>query len=193
MTIPDHFVIAQGSGGDPHAPRQNRAPKASAFASAFEQAIHGLQERSQNFILLRALRYLAVLGWLFWASYGIAQERSLKVGAVLALSGYAAKHSEGIRKGIELAAEKLKGDGWSLDINFQDDQTNPGGKIFTFAGLRPVHRADLELSGKRSPPQHLSSGRGSSDTCRVVRYRGRLRTRDFLSERAAPPSNRVGC
>jgi len=55
MTIPGHFVIAQGSGGDPDAPHQNRAPKASAFASAFEQAIHGLQKRSQNFILLRAL------------------------------------------------------------------------------------------------------------------------------------------
>ncbi|RIL11559.1 MAG: hypothetical protein DCC75_02100 [Proteobacteria bacterium] len=57
MTIPGHFVRAQGSGGDPNAPHQNRAPKASAKASAFEHAIHGMQERLQIFILLRALSY----------------------------------------------------------------------------------------------------------------------------------------
>ncbi|RIL04636.1 MAG: hypothetical protein DCC75_12425, partial [Proteobacteria bacterium] len=52
---PGHFVRAQGSGGDPNAPHQNRAPKASAKASASEHAIHGMQVRLQNFILLRAL------------------------------------------------------------------------------------------------------------------------------------------
>lgn len=51
--------------------------------------------------------------------------KSLKVAALLGLTGGAAYHSAGIRKGIELAAEDLKDRGWKIDLRFEDDQTNP--------------------------------------------------------------------
>ncbi|WKZ57586.1 MAG: penicillin-binding protein activator [Bdellovibrionota bacterium] len=51
--------------------------------------------------------------------------KSLKVAALLGLTGGAAYHSAGIRKGIELAAEDLKARGWQIDLRYEDDQTNP--------------------------------------------------------------------
>ncbi len=51
--------------------------------------------------------------------------KHLKIGAVLSLSGIAANNGEAIRKGMILAFEDLKASGWTVDVNFQDDGTNP--------------------------------------------------------------------
>lgn len=51
--------------------------------------------------------------------------KQLKVGAILGLTGSAARHSDGIRKGIEMAAADLQAKGWNIEIKFEDDQTNP--------------------------------------------------------------------
>lgn len=51
--------------------------------------------------------------------------KSLKVAALLGLTGGASHHSAAIRKGIELAAEDLRARGWEIDLRFEDDQTNP--------------------------------------------------------------------
>jgi branched-chain amino acid transport system substrate-binding protein len=51
--------------------------------------------------------------------------KSLKVAALLGLTGGASYHSAGIRKGMELAAEDLKERGWKIDLRYEDDQTNP--------------------------------------------------------------------
>jgi branched-chain amino acid transport system substrate-binding protein len=52
------------------------------------------------------------------------ESKSLKVAAVLGMSGDAAIHASHIRHGIELAADDLKARGWQLDIRYEDDQTD---------------------------------------------------------------------
>lgn len=51
--------------------------------------------------------------------------KTLKIGAVLSLTGDAAVHGEAMRKGISLASEDLKSQGWTVEVNFQDDGTKP--------------------------------------------------------------------
>jgi len=64
---------------------------------------------------------------LAFSSKSIAQSQSpkIKIAAVLGLTGHASRNADAIRKGIELAAEKLKKDGIEIDLVFEDDQTIP--------------------------------------------------------------------
>ncbi len=52
-------------------------------------------------------------------------KKKLSIGAVLSLTGEGANNGEAIRKGIALAAEDLQAKNWSVDVNVQDDATNP--------------------------------------------------------------------
>lgn len=73
------------------------------------------------------LRCLAALLLCLAPATGRTDESSkrLKVGVILGLTGSAARHSDGMRKGIEMAAAELRTQGWHLDLKFEDDQTNP--------------------------------------------------------------------
>lgn len=71
--------------------------------------------------LFALLTFLLLLGQ---PCLGENEAKHLKVAALLGLTGDAAYHSSGIRKGIELAAEDLKKLGWQIDLRFEDDQTN---------------------------------------------------------------------
>ena len=49
----------------------------------------------------------------------------IKIGAVLGLTGYAANDSLNVKRGLELAKEDLAKKGVIVDINYQDDKTDP--------------------------------------------------------------------
>ncbi len=51
--------------------------------------------------------------------------KNLKIGAVLSLTRDAANNGAAIQKGMTLAIEELRSHGWTIDVNFQDDATNP--------------------------------------------------------------------
>ena len=55
----------------------------------------------------------------------IATEKSVNVGAVLALTGYAAIDGGNIKDGIELARADLKKEGINLNVEYYDDATDP--------------------------------------------------------------------
>ena len=55
----------------------------------------------------------------------VATEKSVNVGAVLALTGYAAIEGENIKDGIELAKADLKKEGINLNVEYYDDATDP--------------------------------------------------------------------
>ena len=61
--------------------------------------------------------------------------KSLRVGVVLALSGDAALNAGAMRKGIEFAADELRTKGWQVDLDFQDDETNPGKTVSSYQYL----------------------------------------------------------
>lgn len=51
-------------------------------------------------------------------------KKELKVAALLGLTGAASYHADAIMKGISIAADELKSQGWKIDLKFEDDQTN---------------------------------------------------------------------
>ena len=61
--------------------------------------------------------------------------KALRIGAVLSMTGDAASSGDAIRKGIALARQELEAQGWLLDINFQDAETNPVKAISAFQHL----------------------------------------------------------
>lgn len=61
--------------------------------------------------------------------------RTLKVAAVLGLTGNAAVHAANIRNGVELAAKELRERGWTIDLRFEDDQTNAAKTVSAFQQL----------------------------------------------------------
>ena len=49
----------------------------------------------------------------------------IKIGAILSLSGMASQDGESIKNGMELARKELLAKGITVDINYQDDATDP--------------------------------------------------------------------
>jgi branched-chain amino acid transport system substrate-binding protein len=75
-----------------------------------------------------------------WASFPRALEASekpkkLTFAAVLGLSGYASQHGAAIKNGILLATDKLKRDGWEIDFQLEDDETNSGKTVSAVRSL----------------------------------------------------------
>jgi len=54
-----------------------------------------------------------------------SQEKNVTIGAILAMSGYAAADGEDIKNGIELARTDLKKEGVNLNVEYYDDGTDP--------------------------------------------------------------------
>lgn len=52
-------------------------------------------------------------------------QKEVNIGAVLSLTGYAAKDGNDIKKGIDLAAKELSQKGVKMTIDYQDDGTDP--------------------------------------------------------------------
>ncbi len=53
------------------------------------------------------------------------QEQTVRIGAVLSLTGDASVDGQNIKRGLELARADLAKKGIKVDINYQDDKTNP--------------------------------------------------------------------
>lgn len=88
--------------------------------------------------LSRLLLAVFVITLSFYPSSGHSEtspSKELKVAVALGLIGDAAYHANGIRNGIEMAAEHLKQQGWQVDILFEDDQTNPAKTVSAFQFL----------------------------------------------------------
>ncbi len=61
--------------------------------------------------------------------------KRLRAAAVLGLTGQAAYHSQGIRYGVELAKEELEKRRWSIEIQYEDDHTEPAKTVSAFQSL----------------------------------------------------------
>lgn len=64
-----------------------------------------------------------------------AEDKTLKVGLVLGLTGGASQHADAIRNGVELAATELRASGWTVDLTYEDDQTNAGKTVTALRAL----------------------------------------------------------
>jgi branched-chain amino acid transport system substrate-binding protein len=65
--------------------------------------------------------------------------QTLKIGAVLSLTGYGAADSENIKNGLELAKEDLAKKGLGVDIEYQDDATDPKQTVSAIQFLAAKH------------------------------------------------------
>lgn len=63
--------------------------------------------------------------WGFQTHVPAAPAETIRIGAVLSLTGDAAADSLNIKRGIELAKSDLAKQGIAVDITYQDDQTDP--------------------------------------------------------------------
>lgn len=69
-----------------------------------------------------------------------SENQTIKIGAVLSLSGDAAQDGENIKNGLELAKTDLKASGVDVEIFYQDDKTNPKDTVsaINFLGSKGV-------------------------------------------------------
>lgn len=82
------------------------------------------------------------------AEAGAAEPRELKVGAVLPLTGEAAKYGEAARKAIELAVDELntgKTMGGKLSVVFEDSQGTPKGAVSALQKLIATERTPVVI------------------------------------------------
>ena len=77
-----------------------------------------------KWILGLVVLVIVVWGLTAASSKEVTDDESIKIGAVLSLSGIASQDGESIRDGLELAKEDLLGEGINVDIIYQDDQTD---------------------------------------------------------------------
>jgi branched-chain amino acid transport system substrate-binding protein len=61
--------------------------------------------------------------------------RTLRVGAVLGLTGPAAIHGTAVQRGLELAKEDLVRAGWQVELEYQDDQTQSAKTVMGLQSL----------------------------------------------------------
>ena len=85
----------------------------------------------KNFHKIISLIYAPLLSTIFLLTTNLqAQQQTpstkkLKIGAVLSLTGPASTHGNAIREGLEFAKSDLQEKGWDIDIEYQDDGTEP--------------------------------------------------------------------
>jgi len=70
--------------------------------------------------------------------------REIRIGAIVSSTGIAANYGQNIRRGIELAAEKLKAQGVPLTVIFEDDGTDPKSTVAAFKKLE-LQKVDAVL------------------------------------------------
>lgn len=89
-----------------------------------------------------AVLVLVALGYGVWASSKESgSPQVIRIGAALSLTGSAASDGLSIQRGLELAKEDLAREGIVVDINYQDDATDPTKTIsalqYLFATYKP--------------------------------------------------------
>ena len=86
--------------------------------------------------LLALLCWFALLPTLAVKGENFTQEKkTLKIGAILALTGYAAIHGNNIKHGLELAKADLESQGWHVDLAVEDDNTQSAKTISAIYSL----------------------------------------------------------
>lgn len=72
---------------------------------------------------------------------------TIKIGAVLSLTGYAKQHGQNIREGIELATAELNAlggiNGREIEIVYEDDATDPKNTVTAVRKLINIDKVDL--------------------------------------------------
>ena len=70
----------------------------------------------------------------------VTQQKTIKIGAVLGLTGYAATDSLNVKRGIDLAVEDLAKTGVTVDVNYQDDKTDPKQTVSSIQYLAATYK-----------------------------------------------------
>jgi branched-chain amino acid transport system substrate-binding protein len=92
--------------------------------------------------LLLRLAGILVLWCGLWPCAYAAPQKTLRLGAVLSLTGMASAHGNAIRDGMELAKHQLTSEGWDVHILYEDDGTVPKN---TVAGVENLVRQGRKL------------------------------------------------
>src|SRR3989344_6019821 len=75
--------------------------------------------------ILIGIVVLVLVIFLFINNENKANASDVKIGAVLSLTGFGSSDSENIKRGMELAKEDLAKKGVIVNIDYQDDKTDP--------------------------------------------------------------------
>lgn len=92
---------------------------------------------------------VTLVGWRIYG--GSKQNGTIKIGAVLPLTGIAAAHGENERDGINLAVKEINMTGGirgkQLQVVFEDDQTDPKNTVSAITKLITVDKAEVIIGG----------------------------------------------
>ncbi|MCH7568619.1 MAG: ABC transporter substrate-binding protein [Nanoarchaeota archaeon] len=79
------------------------------------------------------------------------QEETIKIGAILPLTGIASIHGQNERQGIDLAVKEINEaggiNGKPIEIIYEDDQTNPAKSLISYNKLIDVNGVEVVIGG----------------------------------------------
>ncbi|MCC6953471.1 MAG: ABC transporter substrate-binding protein [Deltaproteobacteria bacterium] len=87
------------------------------------------------FVRFVSLALISIFALSLFSTAASAEDKTLKVGLVLGLTGGASQHADAIRNGVELAATELRASGWTVELTYEDDQTNAGKTVTALRAL----------------------------------------------------------
>ena len=97
------------------------------------------------------------------------EEKEVKIGAILSLTGDFAIFGEEIKKGIELAVEEAKSSGLHLTVFYEDDQSlSPVAGVNAANKLITVNKIDVGLTMIVEESRPISSFFGKSKVSLIV-------------------------
>lgn len=106
--------------------------------------------KKSNFVILGVIIGLAVVLAVIWRSTPSKPPRTITIGAVLPMTGDAAKYGKWTQQGAQLAADEInaKGglNGSPLALKVQDSQTTPSGGVSAFLHLLTTEHPPVVLT-----------------------------------------------
>jgi branched-chain amino acid transport system substrate-binding protein len=93
--------------------------------------------------MIAVIIIILIIIWIILINQNKAKTEIIKIGAILPLTGDGAVDGLNVKRGMELAKSDLENSGIKVDINYQDDKTNPKESIAAVEFLAANYKPDV--------------------------------------------------
>jgi ABC-type branched-subunit amino acid transport system substrate-binding protein len=93
------------------------------------------------------LRFFIIIISIFIWVKTAAAETEIRLGVIASLTGYAAQFGQAVVKGVELAAEELKGSGVEVSIFVEDDRSEMKETVSAYKKLKEANQINAFIGG----------------------------------------------